>query len=256
MERGIVFEDPLALQILGVDEVTVRREGEGEGRRRMRTFIAMRTRYAEDSLLDAVEDGTTQLVVLGAGLDTFAYRSPYGRRLKVFEVDYPATQGWKKQRLAEAEIETPEWLTYAPVDFERETLHDGLAGAGFDFAAPTFFTWLGVVPYLTEEAIFATLKFIAGLSGGTQVVFDYSDPPEALDEEMKRFHDSRAERVAALGEQWISYFEAGPLRDKLLELGFLDVEDLRTGQLVERYFPGRGKQLPRRGGHVLRAWTK
>jgi len=242
------------------DEATARRAGEGDGRRRMRMFIAMRTRFAEDALRAAVEDGTRQLVILGAGLDTFAYRSPYGGRLRIFEVDFPATQVWKRERLAQAEIGIPEWLTFAPVDFERETLRDGLAAAGFDFVASTFFTWLGVVPYLTEEAIFGTLSFIAGLDrnggGGAQVVFDYSDPPEVLNEDMRAFHDVGARRVAEIGEQWISYFEAEPLRAKLLELGFLEVEDLRTGQLVERYFPGRGRQLPRKGGHVLRAWTR
>ena len=219
-------------------------------------FIAMRTRFAEDALRVAVEDGTTQLVVLGAGLDTFAYRSPYGVRLKVFEVDHPATQAWKKQRLKEAGIEVPEWLRFAPVDFERETLTEGLRVAGINDEAATFFTWLGVVPYLSETAIFETLGFIARLKGGAQVVFDYSDPPEVMDDETRAFHDQRARRVADIGERWMTYFEAEPLRERLLDVGFLEVEDLRPGQMLDRYFPGRGKQLPRRGGHLLRAWTR
>jgi methyltransferase (TIGR00027 family) len=256
VERGMIFQDPLALRILGVDEETVVREAGGEARRRMRMFIAMRTRFAEDALRVAVEDGTTQLVVLGAGLDTFAYRSPYGVRLKVFEVDHPATQAWKKQRLKEAGIEVPEWLRFAPVDFERETLTEGLRAAGINDEAATFFTWLGVVPYLSETAIFETLGFIARLKGGAQVVFDYSDPPEVMDDETRAFHDQRARRVADIGERWMTYFEAEPLRERLLDVGFLEVEDLRPGQMLDRYFPGRGKQLPRRGGHLLRTWTR
>ena len=256
LEGGTIFCDPLAVPIVGLNaEAAVREAGSTDSAHKMRLFIAMRTRFAEDALAAAVATGVTQVVVLGAGLDTFAYRSPYGAKVRVFEVDFPATQAWKRERLAEAGIAVPESLTFAPVDFERQTLAEGLAAVGFDDAQQTFFTWLGVVPYLTEEAVWATLGFISGVRGGTHVVFDYSDPPETLNEEVRAFHDRRAQRVAELGERWVSYFEAEPLRQRLLEIGFLEVEDLRPGQMVERFFPGRGKQLPRRGGHVLRAWT-
>lgn len=255
LEGGSVFQDPLAARILGTNAETLKRESK-EVNRRMRMFVAMRQRFAEDALATAVEDGATQLVVLGAGLDTFGYRSPYGERLRVFEVDFPATQAWKRERLREAEIAVPAWVTYAPVDFERESVAEGLAAVRFDAGAQTFFFWLGVVPYLTEEAIWGTLGWMAGLAGGAQVVFDYGDPPETLDEEMRAFHDRRARRVAELGEEWVSYFEAERLRARMLEVGFLEVEDLRAGQLVERYFPGRGKMVPRRGAHVLRGWTR
>jgi methyltransferase (TIGR00027 family) len=256
LENGAIFRDPLALRILGpdaqamVDEI-VRRDPQ----RKMRFFIAMRSRYTEDAIDAAVKSGARQLVVLGAGLDTFAYRSPYGDALRIFEVDHPATQAWKRSRLAESEIPIPAWLTFAPIDFECESLPEGLAAAGFDPTQQTFFTWLGVVPYLTEEAIWQTLGFIASIPGGAHVIFDYSDPPETMDEDVRALHDARARRVEAVGERWITYFEAEPLRRRLLDIGFLEVEDLRPGQLVNRYFPGRGNQLPRRGGHLLRAWT-
>jgi methyltransferase (TIGR00027 family) len=255
--QASIFRDPLALKILGPDAERVVDEARGdESKTGMRMFIALRTRLAEDALAAAVEDGTRQLVVLGAGLDTFAYRSPYGDRLKVFEVDFPATQQWKRERLAETGIAVPEWLRFAPVDFAQGMLAEGLAAAGFDGAVPTFFTWLGVVPYLEKEAIWATLQFVAGVEAGAQVIFDYSDPPETLSPEIRAAHDARAARVAAIGERWVSYFEATELREKLLEMGFLEVEDLRAGQMVERYLPGVGANWPRRGGHVLRAWTK
>jgi len=257
LERGAWFSDPLALRILGADADKVIEEArQDETKRGMRWFIALRSRLAEDALAAAVDDGTRQLVVLGAGLDTFAYRSPYGERLKVFEVDFPATQEWKRERLAETGIVVPEWLRFAPVDFSLGTLAEGLAAAGFDGSVPTFFTWLGVVPYLEEEAIWATLRLVAGVEGGAQVIFDYSDPPETMTAEIRAAHDARAARVAAIGERWVSYFDPTELREKLLDVGFLEVEDLRAGQLVERYLPGMGAKWPRRGGHVLRAWTK
>ncbi len=255
--RASIFQDPLAVKILGADADRVMEEArKDDSKKGMRMFIALRTRIAEDALAAAVEDGTRQLVVLGAGLDTFAYRSPYGDRLKVFEVDYPATQAWKRERLAEVGIAVPEWVRYVGVDFERETLAEGLAAAGFDTRLPTFFLWLGVLIYLEKEAIWKTLEFVAGVEGGAQVVFDYSDPPETLSEEIRAAHDARAARVAAIGEKWVSYFEPAELREKLLEMGFLEVEDLRAGQMVERYMPGVGANWPRRGGHLLRAWTK
>ena len=161
LERRRIFTDPLALRILGEDAEAVVREAEGDpSRRRLRLFIAVRTRFAEDALASAVERGVRQVVVLGAGLDTFAYRNPFGDRLRIFEVDHPATQAWKRQRLADAAIPLPDSLTYAPVDFDQDTLSGGLLAAGFDPTQQTFFTWLGVVPYLAEEAVWATLAFI------------------------------------------------------------------------------------------------
>jgi methyltransferase (TIGR00027 family) len=256
LENGSIFHDPLALRILGEDAEAVARDAaQNPSKRRMRVFIAVRTRFAEDSLANAVLRGVSQLVVLGAGLDTFAYRSPFGAKLKIFEVDHPATQAWKRERLSAAGIAVPELLTFAPVDFERQTLAEGLSLAGFDPSRQTFFTWLGVVPYLTEEAVWSTLRFISELPGKAHVVFDYSDPPETLSPELRDDHDRRAARVENLGEAWVMYFEAEKLRAELLQLGFYEVEDLGPAQIVERYFPNRPISAPDRGGHILRATT-
>jgi methyltransferase (TIGR00027 family) len=256
LEQGRIFADPLALRILDQDAETVAREAEEHpSRRRMRIFVAVRSRFAEDALAAAVERGVRQLVVLGAGLDTYAYRSSLGDRLHVFEVDHPATQAWKRQRLEDAAIPIPSSLTFAPVDFELETLAEGLAAAGFEPGLQTFFTWLGVVPYLTEETVWATLGFIASLPNGAHVVFDYSDPPSSLSAEMRLSHETRAARVAELGEAWVSYFEADKLRARLLALGFSEVEDLGPPQIAARYFPNRVVTLPDKGGHILRATT-
>jgi methyltransferase (TIGR00027 family) len=256
LEQGRIFTDPLAVRILGEDADTIARQAEqNPSSRRMRIFIAARTRFAEDSLAAAVERGVRQLVVLGAGLDTYAYRGELRERLRIFEVDHPATQAWKRRRLAEAAIPLPSCLTFAPVDFERETLAEGLAAAGFDPAKQTFFTWLGVVPYLTEEAVWSTLGFIASLPRGAHVVFDYSDPPESLTPEMRAFHDRRAARVAELGEPWVNYFDSDQLRGRLSGLGFSEIEDLRPPQIAARYFPNRAASIPEKGGHILRAAT-
>jgi methyltransferase (TIGR00027 family) len=256
LEQGSIFADPLAVRILGEGaEATIRKTELHPSRRRMRIFIAIRTRFAEDALAAAVERGVRQLVVLGAGLDTYAYRSPWGRRLRIFEVDHPATQGWKRQLLQDAAISIPDSLSFAPIDFEHQTLAEGLASAGFESSEQTFFTWLGVVPYLTEESVTSTLSFIAGVAGGAHVVFDYSDPPESLPAEWLAWHEKRAAHVAELGEAWLSYFEADNLRAKLTALGFSTIEDLAPPQITARYFPARAKTMPEKGGHILRATT-
>jgi len=258
LERGRIFADPLAVRILGTHAETAIRDAENNPSRRMlRLFIAVRTRFAEDALTAAFARGVRQLVVLGAGLDTYAYRNALGESLHVFEVDHPATQAWKRRRLAEAAIPLPPTLTFAPVDFERETLADGLAAAGFDPAKQAFFTWLGVVPYLTEQAVFSTLEFIARLPGGAHVVFDYGNPPASgLDRDRNAAtREALAARVASVGEAFKSYFETDALRGKLMALGFREVEDLGPALIRERYFANRGGSLPDRGGHVLRATT-
>jgi methyltransferase (TIGR00027 family) len=124
-------------------------------------FVAARSRYAEDQLAQAVEQRVAQYVVLGAGLDTFAYRNPHAAYLRVFEVDRPATQAWKLERLQAAGIAVPPELQFVPVDFERQTLATGLEQGGFDSGSPAFLSWLGVTPYLTRESCMATLRFIA-----------------------------------------------------------------------------------------------
>jgi methyltransferase (TIGR00027 family) len=241
VENAEIFADPLALRILGETPESLRqRDRDRPADRRMRFFVATRTRFAEDALAAEVERGVTQLVVLGAGLDTYAYRGAMRGRLRIFEVDHPATQAWKRERLAEAGIAEPPGLIFSPIDFETETLPEGLAKVGFDAGQPSFFMWLGVVPYLSKAATWATLEFIGGLPAGAHVVFDYGDPPESLSAEARAYHDLRAARVKELGEPWINYFDPLQLHAELRRLGFEEIED--------RVVSPQGK-----GGHVLRA---
>lgn len=255
-EGGYLFKDPLAVPILGLDPDALRADpAAGDDRRGIRWFVVARSVIAEGALRRGVEQrGVTQLVVLGAGLDTFAYRNPFAG-LRVFEVDHPATQAWKRRRLHDAGIAIPDSLTYAPVDFERENLAEQLAAAGLDSNQRTVFTWLGVVPYLTKDAVAATLGQIAAHPGGAEVVFDYAEPREAIDPELRAHHEARAARVAAIGEPFLSAFDPSELHAQLRSCGFAEIDDLDIPAMVAR-LTGQPRQEARRaGGHVLFAAT-
>jgi methyltransferase (TIGR00027 family) len=254
LEQGRIFADPLALRILGVDADSLAREAsERPHARGLRLFVAARTRMAEDALERAASAGVRQLVVLGAGLDTYAYRGALRDRLRIFEVDHPATQAWKRQRLSEVDIPLPPALTFAPVDFERETLADALRRAGHDAAVPTFFTWLGVVPYLSGETVWSTLRYIAASCSDVQVVFDYAEPIESLSPGEQAARAERAAHVAALGEAWLSHFEPDVLANGLAAVGLAAIEDLGPRALMQRYLPAMSAAFPESGGHVLHA---
>jgi methyltransferase (TIGR00027 family) len=258
LDGAAIFKDPLALRILGADADGLLRDAETETdpfRQRLRWFIAARSRIAEDALAAAVKRGARQLVVLGAGLDTTAYRALPSQDLRIFEVDHPSTQAWKRERLHQAGIALPASLTFVPIDFERGTLTEGLGAASFDPAQQTFFSWLGVVPYLTDDAIFSTLGFVAGLPGGAEVVFDYVNPPDTMTEPGRRaMHEALVARVAGVGEQLRNHFDTVVLHGRLKALGFDELEDVGWPEIAARFFPGRRVSS---GGsaHVLRAST-
>jgi methyltransferase (TIGR00027 family) len=242
-DAPLVFEDPLAVTILGVDgEQLVRRSlaQSRPERRLLRALMVARSRFVEDELRTRVERGVRQYVLLGAGLDTFAYRNPYASLgLRVFEVDHPATQAWKRQMLAAAGLTPSPALTFAPLDFEHDTVEAGLQRAGFRDAETALFAWMGVVPYLTLDAITATLRFIAGLAPATAVVFDYGEPPSAFSLVHRAMFEMAAQRVAALGEPWITFFEPAELERLLRGLRYSDVLDLDADAINCRYFDGR-----------------
>jgi methyltransferase (TIGR00027 family) len=248
-EDGAVFRDPLATSILGAaPERVLASPLDAPEVRSMRLFIAARSRFAEERLAVAVARGVRQYVVLGAGLDTFALRNPFAG-LKVFEVDHPASQAWKRERMREAALAPSETLTFAPVDFERETLAGGLAAAGFQAEAPAVFAWLGVVVYLTRTAVFDTLAFIAG--GANEVVFDYGEPNAAFPKDRRPRLAAREARLAEMGEPWLTRFEPPELATKLSELGFEEVEDLGPGDIAARFLGLPGRKGP--GGHLVSA---
>src|SRR5262249_20673366 len=196
LDHGSILVDPFALKILHEDEQEVVQFANAHPLASIgRLFTAARSRIAEDALSKAVERGIRQIVILGAGLDTFALRSPHGaREIRIFEVDHPATQEWKHQRFAEAQLAVPPGLVFVPVDFERDDLGKLLIGAGFQQNSPAFFTWLGVVPYLSEDAIGGALDYMASIQN-SEVVFDYMEPPQAFSEEMRASVTARTEQL-------------------------------------------------------------
>jgi methyltransferase (TIGR00027 family) len=240
-----VFEDPLALRLLDADHDPALRpglEGAAAGRlsRVLRASIAARSRFAEDELRVAVSRGVRQYVVLGAGLDTFAFRNPYaGHELHVFEVDHPATQAWKRARLQEAGIAIPPTVTFTPVNFETQALEDGLSQAGFDGSAGTLFSWLGVTPYLCLPAIDATLQFASSMPPGSGIVFDHAVSPSLLGPAARLAFDRLAHRVALAGEPFRTFFDPSSLATRLGTLGFREIEDLGPEEMNARYFAGR-----------------
>jgi methyltransferase (TIGR00027 family) len=248
-----VFDDPLALRILG-DKATGElrsniKSFQDSASRSLRAFIVARSRFAEDELASAVARGASQYVILGAGLDTFAYRNPYSESvLRVFEVDHPATQSWKQRLLAEAGIAIPSSVTYAPVDFEHQTLADGLAQAGIDSRKITFFSWLGVTPYLTRDAVMSTFAYIASTPAGGAVVFDYAVPRSSLNLIGRLAFDALARRVAAAGEPFQTFFDPLELAAELQSMGFRHLEDLDASEINSRYFKNRADGLSVRGG--------
>jgi methyltransferase (TIGR00027 family) len=253
LDKPKVFDDPLALKIIGNEAATKLAAGlaehTGAASRSLRAFLAVRSRYAEDELTRAVQDGVRQYVLLGAGLDTLAYRNPHGNAgLRVFEVDHPPTQEWKREQLREAGISIPTDVVFVPVDFERETLADGLQSARFATEVKTFFAWLGVVPYLTEGAFSETLEFIASMPRGSGVVFDYAVARSSLNW-MERFAlDRLSARVAAAGEPFQLFFETEELAGRLRRMGFQHLEDLGAKEINSRYFQDRADGLRVRGG--------
>jgi len=238
-----VLVDPLALRIIDpeVSKRILSHPQEFNDSRLapyLRAAFAVRSRFAEDELARAVGRGVSQYVVLGAGFDTFGYRNPFAH-LSIFEVDHPATQEVKRNRLELAGITIPPTMTFVPVDFARQPLPERLAAAGFDGNAPAFFSWLGVVPYLEREAIAETLRFIASLPRGTMVVFDYGAPRDSLSFLGRMVFDRMAERVAAAGEPWKTFFAPEELMRLLRSAGFSAADDHGPEELNVRYFAGR-----------------
>ena len=259
LDHPKVFDDPLAVPILGPEAARLHSPPsnlETPVSGRIRAFMAARARFAEDELARAFALGASQCVVLGAGLDTFAYRNPFAASgLRVFEVDHPATQSWKRRLLDEAAIPIPPSVTFAPLDFESQTLAAALEIAAFDPAQITFFSWLGVVPYLTREALMATLRFIASLPPHSGVVFDYALPRASLPWKSKIVHDVLAARVASAGEPFHLFLDPAALAQELTAMGFGDIDDLDSDEINTRYFSNRSDGLRVGGGlaHLISA---
>jgi methyltransferase (TIGR00027 family) len=257
MDQPSVLQDPISVQLLASGYARDMERAMHKVARDFRAFMAARSRYAEDRLAEAVKKGTTQYVILGAGLDTFAYRNPFAA-VRVFEVDFPATQEWKRDMLSEAQIPVPASLVFVPLDFEHKSLSEGLAEAGLDFEEPAFFGWLGVVPYLTLEAVRATLDAIAKMPAGSGACFDYAFPPESLTAARRAVFDVLSDRVAAAGEPFKLFFTPEELEGELRRAGFHRIEQIDSEGLNELYFRDREDGLKLSStklGMIATAWV-
>lgn len=255
MEQPRVLDDPIALRLVGSGYPRLMERAMEPVGRDFRAFMAVRSRYVEDQLAAAVAQGLTQYVVLGAGLDTFAWRNPFPG-LRVLEVDFPATQEWKRTMLSAAGLGLPENLTFVPLDFEHHTLAEGLQG--LTPGAPAFFGWLGVIPYLSLNAFRATLRTIGQMPAGSGVGFDYALPPETLGPEGRAAFQRLAERVAAAGEPFQLFLTPQEMEAELRAAGFNRVEQLDYEAINERYFKDRADGLklsPVRLAMLTTAWV-
>jgi methyltransferase (TIGR00027 family) len=239
-----ILDDPLALTLAGEQGLEIRERLLAElPRPSLLAFcrwVCVRARFTEDIVEQAVAGGVRQYVILGAGLDTFSYRRhDLLGRLKVFEVDHPATQAWKRLRLGELHIGPPTNLVFAPVDFERETMRQGLEAAGFDFETPAVFSWIGVTMYLTLEAIKATLATIAGCPAGTRIVLTYNQPQAALQGMGAQVEAVLVRIAAGMGEPFVSLFHPAEMERLLRDQHFDEIVHFGPDEALATYFKGR-----------------
>lgn len=243
-----ILDDPVSVRLLDAptrDWIVAHPERFAAGASwSMRGHVVVRSRFAEEALERTVADGVRQLVVLGAGYDTFAFRQPgWASALRIFEVDHPASQESKRQVLSAASVPVPPNVTFAPIDFEHETLADGLARAGYDPAVPTFISCLGVLVYLTSEAVESVFRFAASMPRRSVIVCTVR---------LRRPEDDGMGPVgagaAALGEPWLSDFDPAELVTALDALGLRDVSLTPGSELEARYAADRqdGLKPPRR----------
>lgn len=254
-----VFEDRVGLKIAAPDEGWRSRPDMSEFTRPFRASILARARFVEDLVLEQVGRGVGQYVILGAGLDTFAQRRPeLASRVRVFEIDQPGPQAWKRQRLVDLGLGIPPFLQLVPVDFEAgDDWWERLAASGFDPARPAVVASTGVSMYLTQEAIEATLRQIATLAPGSTLAMSFMLPIELLDPEVRVGVERAAEGARAAGTPFLSFFTPAEMLALARKAGFKEVQHVSAAALAERYFAGRtdGLRPPNNSEEMLVAST-
>lgn len=238
-----ILDDPIAPRLLGprwMKRLGAAANGPRNPRMTaLRSHIVTRSRYTEDRMEEAVRRGATQLVVLGAGYDTFAYRQPgWARGVRIFEVDHPASQEAKRRLLRKAGVEVPANVSFVAIDFETTSLADGLAVGGIARDQVTFFSWLGVLVYLDEAAVDAVLRTVAAFAKGSEISLSFSPPDK------DGSASALAARTAALGEPWKTRLEPDILLAKLRTAGFTEAALVGADELTSRYFRERTDGLP------------
>jgi methyltransferase (TIGR00027 family) len=237
-----VIEDEIGLKLVAPDESwRDRLDMHPHGTRLFRASIIARARFIEDLVAEQAGHGVGQYVILGAGLDSFAQRRPeIASRLKVFEVDQPGPQAWKRQRLVDLGFGIPEWLRLVPVDFEAGgSWSEQLKAAGFDAGKPAVVASTGVSLYLTKDAIAATLRQVAALTPGSTLAMTFILPKELSDPEELPGREAAEKGARASGTPFISFFTPSEMLGLAREAGFREVRHVPAATLAERYFAGR-----------------
>lgn len=238
-----VFTDPWALFFLDERRRLMAGDREAMGTditRASRSTVTARSALTEAEIDSFVENGGTQIVVLGAGYDSFTLRrADLVDRVTVFEVDHPNTQASKRAKLRDGTVAEPANARYVPVDFESQDAERELVQAGWRRDLPTFFSWLGVTMYLTDAATFATLELVAACSRGSVVAFQYSVKGSTVTPSDLDIRDRASVGIAKQGEPWINFYEPQVIVSRLFTAGFSEVDDLRSAQLEQRFFAGR-----------------
>lgn len=243
-----ILDDALAVTLLGKD-TAARVDADLERQqsvylRNARAFAVLRSRYVDDELTAALDRGIEQYVILGAGLDTTPYRPAHpSRALTVFEVDHPDTQRWKLGKLEQADIPVPPNLRHVAIDFERQSLADGLAAGGFEDGVATFFSWLGVTYYLTPDSVFETFRYVAGMPPASQITFDFTLADSELDAAGLDGYTKIARHLEEHGEPWLARFAPAQLAAELRDLGFAEVMHFSQESAHERYLKNRSDGL-------------
>jgi methyltransferase (TIGR00027 family) len=197
-----------------------------------RAQVTCRSRYTEDNLARAAAGGVRQYLILGAGLDSFGYRPGLASQVRVFEVDHPATQEWKRQALAAAQIPVPRTVTFVPADLATTSLADVLPGSGFDPAQPALVSWLGVTVYLTRDATSRVLAAIGALAPGTELIADYMLPASMRDAAGNSYVEQVSPFAAEGGEPWLTFLSPGEAAALLAGHGIEPVEHVRQRDAV------------------------
>jgi methyltransferase (TIGR00027 family) len=253
-----IIEDEIGFKLIAPDnEWQQRPDMSPDFTKRLRASMIARARFIEDIVIDQYEQGISQYVILGAGLDTFAQRrADIASQLQVFEIDQPDTQTWKKQRLIELGFEIPKWLHFVSVDFEISSWWEQLIKAGFDISKPAFVACTGVTLYLTKEAILSTMRQIASLAAGSKLAMTFYLPMALMEEEDQPLQKIAEKGAQAAGTPFLSFFTPGEMLALANEVGFKKAETVSSGDLAKRYFAGRTDNFsPASGEEFLVATT-
>jgi methyltransferase (TIGR00027 family) len=248
-----VIEDEVGLRLVAPGDGWRRRpDMDPDGTSLYRAGIVARARFVEDLVAEEAARGVGQYVVLGAGLDTFVQRRPEAAaRLRVFEVDRPGPQEWKRRRLAELGYGVPDGLRLVPVDFEAESWWERLVAAGFDPGAPAVVASAGVSMYLTREANAATLRLLSSLAPGSTLVMTFQPPLEPIDAAERPARRAAEDGARSSGTPFISFFAPREITAMALDAGFERARHVPAAMLNERYFAGRTDGLRTSSGEEL-----